>query len=92
MEQTKLRPVYILSAMIAILATIASAGGLFLDGLYRDNTFVTSLWGGNDLVTLVVAVPMLVAALILSRSRFIGSRLPGNLVNATNILDSHSSR
>lgn len=67
MLQTKLKSVDILSVMIAILATIASLGGLFLDGLYRDNTFVTSLWGGNDFVTLVVAVPMLVATLILSR-------------------------
>lgn len=66
MLQTKLRPAYIFSAIIAILATVASAGGLFLGDLYRDNTFVASLWGGNDLVTLVVAVPMLVAALILS--------------------------
>ncbi len=66
MSDTKLKPVYILSVIIAILATVASAGGLFLGSLYRDNTFVTSLWGGNDLVTLVVAVPMLVAALVLS--------------------------
>lgn len=67
MIQTKLRPVYILSIIIAILATVASVGGLLLKNLYRDNLFVTSLWGGNDLVTLVVAVPMLVIALILSR-------------------------
>jgi len=66
MLQTKLRPAYILSAIIAILATVASAGGLFLGDLYRDNTFISSLWKGNDLVTLVVAVPMLVAALILA--------------------------
>ena len=66
MLQAKLRPAYILSAIIAILATIASVGGLFLGDLYRDNTFVNSLWGGNDLVTLVIAVPMLVAALILA--------------------------
>ena len=38
-----------------------------MDDLYRDNTFVASLWAGNDLVTLIVTVPMLVAALILSR-------------------------
>jgi hypothetical protein len=63
----KLTPAYLLSVIIAILATAASAGGLFLEGLYRDNAFVTALWGGNDLVTLVVAVPMLVVALILSR-------------------------
>jgi len=48
------------------LATAASAGGLILGNLYRDNTFVASLWKGNDLVTLVVAVPMIIAALVLS--------------------------
>jgi hypothetical protein len=66
MLQTKLRPVYILTAIITILAIVASAGGLFIDHLYRDNLLVTSSWYGNDLVTLVVAVPMLVLALILS--------------------------
>jgi hypothetical protein len=66
MLQTKLRPAYILTAIITILAIAASTGGLFIDGLYRDNLLVTSGWYGNDLVTLVVAVPMLVTALILS--------------------------
>ena len=41
MPETKLKPVSILSILIAILATIASAGGLLLNGLYRDNAFVT---------------------------------------------------
>ena len=67
MPGSDLRLVYLLSVIIAVLATVASAGGLFLDDLYRDNDFVTTLWGGNDLVTLVVAVPLLVGALILSR-------------------------
>jgi len=66
MAQTKLGTAYVLSAIIAILALVASAGGLFLDGPYRDNALVTAGWFGNDLVTLVVAVPVLVAALILS--------------------------
>jgi hypothetical protein len=48
---------------IAILATVVSAGGLFLTGLYRDNPFVISAWKGNDLVTLFVVVPILIAAL-----------------------------
>jgi hypothetical protein len=64
--QTKLRSAYILTAVITILAIVASAGGLFIDHLYRDNLLVTSGWYGNDLVTLVVAVPTLVVALILS--------------------------
>jgi hypothetical protein len=66
MLQNKMKPAYVLSVIIVILATVASAGGLFLNNLYRDNPFIASLWKGNDLVTIVVAVPMLVAALILS--------------------------
>lgn len=58
---------YTLSISIAILAAIASAGGLLLNGLYQDNLFVTSAWKGNDIVTLFVAVPILVAAMIFAR-------------------------
>jgi len=50
--------------IIAVLATIASAGGLFIDGLYRDNPLITSAWHGNDFVTLVIAVPLMVLSLI----------------------------
>lgn len=66
MPETKLQPVTTLSILIAILATFASAGGLLLDGLYRDNAFVTTTWLGNDAVTLFLAVPILVAAMIIS--------------------------
>jgi len=45
---------------------VASAGGLVIGDLYRDNTWATAGWLGNDLVTLVVAVSLLVAALILA--------------------------
>ena len=55
-----------LSYGIAVLAAIASAGGLFMDGLYRDNAFVTTTWLGNDAVTLFLAVPILIGALIFS--------------------------
>ena len=66
MPEIKLKPVTILSILIAILATIASAGGLLLDGLYRDNAFVTTTWLGNDAITLFLAVPILIAAMIIS--------------------------
>jgi len=64
----KIKPTsaYVLSGIIAILTIVASATGLFLGNLYRDNSLVTSAFRGNDLVTLVVAVPMLISALILS--------------------------
>ena len=66
MTRTGLGPAHGLSAVIAALATAASATGLLVDRLYRDNDFVTATWRGADLVTLVVAVPVLVASLILS--------------------------
>ena len=66
MFRTKPISAYILSAIIAILTVVASAGGLFIDDLYRDNAFATSAWRGTDLATLVVAVPIWIAALILS--------------------------
>lgn len=57
---------YTLSTFIAVLAVITSAGGLLLNDLYRDNLFVTSAWKGNDLITLFIAVPILIAAMIFS--------------------------
>ena len=55
-----------LSAMIALLAAVASVGGIVVDDLYRDNQLVASTFYGNDLVTLLVAVPVLIGSLILS--------------------------
>jgi hypothetical protein len=56
-----------LSAVIAALMTFASLGGLFIDGLYRDNTWSTAAYRGGDLATLLLAVPVLVVALVLAR-------------------------
>ena len=66
MSQDKFRVTYTLSMIICILAALASAAGLFVPNLYRDNTLTTSVFRGNDLVTLVVAVPLLIAAGIFS--------------------------
>jgi hypothetical protein len=57
----------VFSAIIAVLASVSSAGGLFWAGLYRDNRLVTAAFRGNDLVTLLVAVPGLVIGLLLAR-------------------------
>jgi hypothetical protein len=66
MMQHNVKVSFVLSIFIAILAAIASAEGLFLSGLYRDNLLVISAWKGNDLVTLFIMVPILVTALFLS--------------------------
>lgn len=64
--QSTFKPAYILSIIIALLAAIASAGGLFVDGLYRDNALVTTAFQGNDVVTLFIAVPLLLAAMFMT--------------------------
>lgn len=62
----KLKTAYILSVFIAILAAFTSIGGLFLPNMYRDNSFVKTTWLGNDAVTLFIAIPILIAALVYS--------------------------
>lgn len=61
----KFKSTHVLSIIIGILIFIASAGGFFIDNLYRDNnTFILSAWLGNDLVTLFLALPLFLGALI----------------------------
>jgi hypothetical protein len=56
-----------LSLVICLLAAIASAGGLLIKELYRDNAFVKAAWFTNDIITLAVAVPLLIIAVIKSQ-------------------------
>lgn len=67
MLQGEFRTAYILSIIITVLLIIVSAGGLFVDGLYQDNPWVTTQLQGNDLVTLIVAVPLLVAGMYFTK-------------------------
>lgn len=61
----------------AALMALASAVGLLFPGVYHDPDWVMAAWFGNDLVTLVVAVPILVTGLVSARR---GSRLGELLV------------
>jgi hypothetical protein len=56
-----------LTGIIIILAAVASLGGLFLPGLYRDSQYMINQAVGQDLVTLVVAVPALIVTLFYVR-------------------------
>jgi len=58
---------HVLSAVIAVLMTAQAALGRLLEGQYRDVAWIRATWFGNDLVTLFVAVPLLVTALVLVR-------------------------
>jgi hypothetical protein len=67
MDQRNFRTAYILSVIIGLLIAVASAGGLFLEELYRNNLWATSQFRGSDLVRLVVVVPLLFAAMVFAR-------------------------
>jgi len=67
MEQEKLKTGNILSMIIGFLIATASIGGLFRDGLYRNNLWATSQFQGSDLVRLVVVVPLLFLTLHYTR-------------------------
>ncbi len=59
---------FYLSIIATILAAIASGIGVFNAEIYNDNAFVRSAWYANDWVTLVVVVPSLSIALVLSKN------------------------
>jgi len=53
-----------LSVAVVLLMALSSGAGLFAHDLYRDNALVAARWYGSDLVTLVVATPLLGIALL----------------------------
>ncbi len=56
---------YVLSAAAAVAMAGAAATGVFAPSwLYRDNALVSATFRGQDVVTLVVAVPLLVVGLV----------------------------
>jgi len=62
----KLHTAHILSILIVVLSMVASIGGLLFKEIYRDNAFVKTTWFGNDLITLFLAIPILILAMIFS--------------------------
>ena len=61
-----LRAAYVLSAGIAALMMAASVAGLLVNGLYPDGAWAREAFRAADLVTLVLAAPLLIASLVLS--------------------------
>jgi hypothetical protein len=60
------RIAYGLSVAVAFLMVVASAAGLFIDGLYQDGPWAREALRGGDLTTLLLAAPILGWSLILS--------------------------
>jgi hypothetical protein len=70
MQASISRPTIILSTIVTLLAALASAGGLLINNLYRDNDFVKLAWRTNDMITLFVVVPLLIISVFLSQKGF----------------------
>ena len=69
--------VYINSIFIAILAVTATLSGLFWKGLYKHDTISMAAQAmGQDLITLLIGVPILLGSLYLIRK----NSLRGNLI------------
>lgn len=72
MQQRAVRRVQldIISIPLILVTGLVSGWGVFSgDLLYRDNLLVRSAWYGNDLVTLILAVPLLALAYSLARKQ-----------------------
>lgn len=56
-----------LTFIVATLALVASFGGIFIEGLYRDNSSIRSGWFANDIVTIPMAILLIVSFLMQKR-------------------------
>ena len=64
-----------ISVIVAALMTVSSVAGLWVPGLYQDPQEVVAELRAYDLVTLVLAVPLLVGSLTMSRRGSVGAQL-----------------
>ena len=72
MQSKVSRAVSVVSVVVAALAAIASLAGLVIPTIYRDQSeWMRATLLGNDFVTLLIAVPLLIAAFVRTRQ---GSR------------------
>lgn len=64
-----------LSLTLAFFTLIASLGGLTLSDLYRDSESIKAVWFVNDLITLILAVPILILSIYYSRKGSLKAQL-----------------
>jgi hypothetical protein len=64
-----------LNIPIAILLVIATGGGLFINGIYRDNPNFVSQARGQDFISLVVLLPVLIITAHLTKRESVQGRL-----------------
>ena len=62
-----LRAARVLSWLVVALMAAVSAVGVVAPQVYRENALISATFRGQDLVTLLVAVPLLLAGLLTER-------------------------
>lgn len=55
-----------ISFLIAAFLAVVAGVGLFAPGFYRDNSFATAAFRGNDMTSLAVVLPVLVTSTVLA--------------------------
>ncbi|GAB2861996.1 hypothetical protein [Lentzea nigeriaca] len=73
-EKDGLRAARLVSAVVAALMVVSSAAGLWIPGLYQDSPEIGAELRAYDLVTLLLATPLLVGALVMERRGSLGAR------------------
>ncbi len=67
---------YINSIIIALLAVLATLSGLFWKGLYSNDTIsITAQMMGQDMITLIIGIPLLLASLFLIKKGSLRGKL-----------------
>jgi hypothetical protein len=66
---TRKEPLFKITLSLNVLMIIQALGGFVIPYLYRDSKEVIASWRGNDLVTLFVAVPVILWAVLCSQKK-----------------------
>lgn len=69
MKQDQFNVSDIILYLILILIIVAGLSGIFIEDLYRDNLLVRSAWYGNDLITIILAVPIFIVSIMLYKKK-----------------------
>jgi hypothetical protein len=58
-----IKVLFVLSVLVMAFAVVGALGGLLIRSVYRDSEFIILSWRTNDMITILVAVPMLIISM-----------------------------
>lgn len=63
MKTHALKEVTVFTWIVFVAAMFLSFSGVFFNDLYRDNAFIKAVWRGNDVITLMIAAPLMLLSM-----------------------------